>query len=67
GYPLGLEGNEIPKLAQIIAMADAYDAMTSSRPYRQGMSQEVVVNEIQRCSGKQWSDELVWAFIKTLK
>ena len=54
GYPDGLIGREIPEEARIIAVADAYDAMTSRRSYRSALSQEKVRSEIERCSGTQF-------------
>ena len=57
GYPDGLSGDSIPKLAQIISVADAYDAMTSNRSYRNSLPQEKVRLEIQRGPGKQFSPE----------
>ena len=58
GYPDRLKGNQIPLIASIIAVADAYDAMTSDRPYRQALSKEKAIEEIKRSSGKQF-DPLV--------
>ena len=54
GYPDGLKGEQIPEKARIIAVADAYDAMTSNRSYRSGMQQEAVKAEIERCKGAQF-------------
>ena len=54
GYPDGLEGPDIPEIARIIAVADAYDAMTSNRSYRAAMTQNEVREEIERCSGSQF-------------
>jgi response regulator RpfG family c-di-GMP phosphodiesterase len=64
GYPLRLKGNEIPLIARLIAVADAYDAMTSSRAYRRALPHEVAVGEIQRCSGTQFDPEVANAFIR---
>lgn len=58
GYPEGLMGDEIPKIAQIIAVADAYDAMTSNRSYREVMPQEKVRNEIEKNSGTQFAPDI---------
>lgn len=63
GYPDRLSGDEIPMHAQILALADTYDAMTSSRPYRQGLSQEKAIAEIRRCSGSQFNPKLAEIFI----
>ncbi|MBQ9452536.1 MAG: HD domain-containing protein [Desulfovibrio sp.] len=54
GYPQGLKGDEIPKLARIITVADAYDAMTSKRSYRNSLSQDVVRAEIEKEKGHQF-------------
>jgi putative nucleotidyltransferase with HDIG domain len=63
GYPDQLSGDEIPLHAQILALADTYDAMTSSRPYRKGLSQEKALAEIRRCSGSQFNPKLAEIFI----
>ena len=62
GYPLGLRGTEIPMGARIIAIADAYDAMTHDRPHRRAMSHAAAVKEIRRQSGIQFDPELVTLF-----
>ena len=59
GYPLGLTGKELSMEAQIIALSDAYDAMTSDRPYRKAMTHEEAVTEIKRCSETQFNPDLV--------
>lgn len=64
GYPMGLSDNQIPLIAKIIAVADTYDAMTSSRPYRDRLHQEVVLEELRKCSGTQFDTEVVNAFLK---
>lgn len=51
GYPTGLAANMIPLSARIIAVADTYDAMTSDRPYRQGLETKVALAEIEKFSG----------------
>jgi diguanylate cyclase (GGDEF)-like protein/PAS domain S-box-containing protein len=66
GYPLKLEGENIPLECRILALADAYDAMTSDRPYRKAMSHEDAINEIRKCSGVQFDPELVPIFIDSL-
>ena len=58
-------GKEIPLGARILAVADAFDAMTSERPYRQAISFEAARREIQRCSGAQFDPEVAEAFLKT--
>ncbi len=64
GYPAGLKGEEIPLSARIIAIADTYDAMTSSRSYRKALSHEVARDEIIRCAGTQFEPALVEIFKK---
>ncbi len=64
GYPLGLAGEEIPLLARIFAVADAFDALTSNRPYRPAQSQAAARAEIQRCAGAQFDPAVVEAFLK---
>ncbi|MDB5056681.1 MAG: Two-component response regulator [Chloroflexi bacterium] len=63
GYPDGLRGVEIPLLARIAAIADAYDALTSDRPYRSRMSVEQAVAVLRAGAGTQWDSELVSAFL----
>jgi putative nucleotidyltransferase with HDIG domain len=62
GYPDGLEGEEIPLGARILALADALDAMCSDRPYRRTRSFKEVMEEIAKCSGTQFDPEVVKAF-----
>jgi len=66
GYPNGLAGADIPVTARILAVADAYDAMTSSRPYRQARTHAVAEAELRRCAGSQFDGEIVHAFLQTL-
>lgn len=66
GYPRGLAGTAIPLGARIIAVADAWDAMTSNRPYRSALDQEVALGELMRGRGTQWDAEVVDAFAATL-
>jgi HD-GYP domain-containing protein (c-di-GMP phosphodiesterase class II) len=66
GYPRGLAGTAIPLGARIIAVADAWDAMTSNRPYRAALDQEVALGELMRGRGTQWDAEVVDAFAATL-
>jgi diguanylate cyclase len=63
GYPDGLRGDEIPLLARIIAVADTYDAMTSSRPYRTALAHEAAVAELRRVSGTELDPRCVDAFV----
>lgn len=67
GYPEGLRGKSIPLGARILSLADAFEAITSDRPYRKARSVEEAVKEIKRCSGTQFDPELVEAFIRVLK
>jgi len=62
GYPDGLAGEEIPLAARIIAVADAFDAMTSDRPYRKSLAAEEAREEIRRGEGSQFDPEVVRAF-----
>jgi len=62
GYPHRLAGDSIPKLARITAVADAYDAMSSDRPYRKGMPEERVEKIFREGSGSQWDPEVIKAF-----
>ena len=64
GYPFGLSGTNIPFLARIVAVADAYDAMASDRPYRQGMADEKLDAVFRAGSGKQWDPDVVDAFFR---
>lgn len=63
GYPDGLIGEQIPISSRIIAIADTYDAMTSSRSYRPALTHEDAINEIKRCSGSQFDPNLAEIFI----
>ncbi len=63
GYPDGLKGEEIPLAGRIIAIADTYDAMTSTRPYRTALSHEVAIAEIKRCAGTQFDPKLAELFV----
>ncbi|NMA55308.1 MAG: diguanylate cyclase [Firmicutes bacterium] len=67
GYPLGLKGEEIPLKCRILALADAYDAMTSDRPYRKAMSRQEALAEIKRCAGTQFDPRLAKEFIRMIK
>lgn len=63
GYPSGLAGSSIPLGSRIICIVDAYDAMTSERPYRRTMSPAAALDEIRRCAGAQFDSEIVTAFL----
>jgi diguanylate cyclase (GGDEF)-like protein len=66
GYPRGLKGEDIPLRARIIAIADAYDAMTSMRPYRNPLTHEEAVKEIEKHKGTQFDPEIADIFIEEL-
>lgn len=59
GYPLGLKGKELSLSTQIVSLSDAYDAMTSDRPYRKAMTHEEAISELKKCSNTQFNPELV--------
>ncbi|MBF0231928.1 MAG: response regulator [Desulfamplus sp.] len=63
GYPDGLKGDEIPKLARILSVGDAFDAMSSDRAYRKKMEKAKVISIIQGCSGTQFDPEVVDVFM----
>lgn len=63
GYPNGLAGENIPLVSRIISVADSFDAMTSERSYRSGLSQEEAISELRRCSGSQFDPEIVDVFV----
>jgi diguanylate cyclase (GGDEF)-like protein len=67
GYPAGLNGDSIPLEARILAIADAYDAMTSPRPYRDRLSSDEAINELRRCAGTQFDPSLVEVFCKIVQ
>jgi len=64
GYPKGIKGEEIPLQSRIIAIADAYDAMTSERSYRSALPEEFAIEELQKNSGSHFDLELVKVFIE---
>ena len=64
GYPEGLKGEQIPVIARIISVADTFDAMTTDRPYRKGLSVEAALEELKRYAGTQFDPEAVNAFIR---
>lgn len=62
GYPLGLKGEDIDITARIIAVADSFDAMTTDRPYRKGLSLDTAFDELRKYAGSQFDPEVVDAF-----
>jgi putative nucleotidyltransferase with HDIG domain len=66
GYPKGLRGDDIPLLARIVHVADAYDAITSARAYRQGRSGAEALHELWRCAGTEYHAEIVGALARAL-
>lgn len=67
GYPLGLKGEEIPLECRLLAVVDAYDAMTSDRPYRKAMTHEDALREIRRQAGIQFDSEIVRVLLQIEK
>lgn len=67
GYPFGLRGEEIPRIARIIAVADTFDAMTSDRPYRRALTARAAYEEIVRHRGSQFCEKVVDAFVRAFR
>ncbi len=67
GYPTGLKGENIPFASRIIGVVDTYDAMTSTRPYRQAMTHETAVQEIRRQAGRQFDPQVVDGFLRVIE
>lgn len=67
GYPDGLKGKEIPVIARILSIADAFDAMTSHRIYSRARTVEMSLAELKKCAGSQFDPELVDSFVKALE
>ncbi len=66
GYPDGLAGREIPLGSRIIAVCDAFDAMTTDRPYRRAIDKAIATQELRRCSGSQFDPDVVERFCATM-
>lgn len=67
GYPEGLSGKQIPLVARIIAVADAFDAMSSTRSYRKKLPLDYIMQEIERCTGSQFDPEISKALLELYK
>nr|WSW66890.1 HD-GYP domain-containing protein [Streptomyces sp. NBC_00995] len=67
GYPYGLAGRRIPEFARVVAVADAFDAMTSTRSYRPGRPVPAAVEELKRCAGTQFDPQMVRALARGLE
>ncbi len=67
GYPQGLAGDRIPYLARILNLIDSYDVMNNGRPYKKKMSTIEIIEEVKRCSGKQFDPDLAEEFVAFLK
>ncbi len=67
GYPVGLKGDQIPVGTKIISIADAFDAMTSTRTYRRAMSKETACEEIEKCAGSQFDPVVVKEAVPVLR
>ncbi|MHB8063035.1 MAG: HD domain-containing phosphohydrolase [Ruminiclostridium sp.] len=67
GYPNKLKGEEISLLGRILCIADAFDAMTSDRTYRKGMTMELAIDEIERCKGIQFDPAISEIFVKMIR
>jgi diguanylate cyclase (GGDEF)-like protein/putative nucleotidyltransferase with HDIG domain len=67
GYPYGLKGDEIPKLARILTIVDSFDAMTTERPYQRTKSFAEAIVELRRCSGQQFDPQFVEPFIQMIE
>jgi len=67
GYPDGLAREDIPIAARIIAVADSFDAMTASRPYKKTLDKNQALEEISRCAGTQFDPEVAGIFISLME
>ena len=67
GYPDGISGDDIPIGSRIVAVTDAYDAMTTDRPYRKAMAQEAAIETLLQGAGTQWDPEIVNCFLDGIK
>lgn len=67
GYPQSLQGKDIPLLARILAVVDAYSAMKSDRPYRKALSKKEIIKEIKKNAGRQFDPEIAEIFVDLLE
>jgi len=67
GYPRGLRGGEVPVEARILAVADAYEAMTAQRPYSAPKPEPAALAELRQCAGSQFDAEVIEAFLAALE
>ena len=67
GYPKGLKDGDIPIIARIISVADTFDAMTTDRPYRKGLSHQTAIDEIKKETGAQFDRDVALAFVKAFE
>jgi two-component system, cell cycle response regulator len=66
GYPDGLRGDEIPLGARVVSVCDAFDAMTTERPYREPVTEVAAIEELRRCAGTQFDPMVVEAFVRVI-
>lgn len=66
GYPLGLKGEEIPLIARIVSVVDSYDAIINDKVYSKGRNKQEAIEELRRCSGKQFDPNIVEVFCKVI-
>jgi len=64
GYPVGVEGEAIPAEARVLAIVDAFDAMTTDRAYRRALPESAAIIELERCAGHQFDPEMVAVFVE---
>jgi HD-GYP domain-containing protein (c-di-GMP phosphodiesterase class II) len=67
GYPSGKAGEKIPVEARVLAIADAFDAMTSDRPYRSALTHEEALAEVERCAGTQFDPKIAQVFLEVFR
>jgi two-component system, cell cycle response regulator len=67
GYPDGLAGHDIPLIARIVIVCDAYDAMVTDRPYKEAFSRSEAITELRHCSGTQFDPQVVEALVRALQ